>query len=165
VSAIQSPLAFTRLVLISGTAGLDTDDERRLRRESDKELAEHIEHIGVEQFINEWLSNPLFAGLSLENARIADRLTNTAHGLASSLRLCGTGQQAPLWDQLHTLHMPVLIIAGEKDAKFCALAERMHSLIPTSHLHIHHGVGHTVHLEDPLGCAAVIDSWLNSTQS
>ena len=164
VSAIQSPLAFTRLVLISGTAGLDTEDERRLRRESDEELAEHIEHIGVEKFINEWLSNPLFAGLSRENARIADRLTNTPQGLASSLRLCGTGQQTPLWKQLHTLHMPLLIIAGEKDAKFCALAERMHSLIPTSYLHIHPNVGHTVHLEDPVGCAAVIDNWLGSTQ-
>lgn len=165
VSAVQSPHAYNRLVLISGTAGLDTEEERAQRQESDAALATRIELIGVEAFIEEWLSNPMFAGLSRENARVNDRLTNTAEGLSTSLRLCGTGQQETLWNQLHKVQIPVLLISGEKDQKFCALAERMHSLLPHSELHIHSGVGHTVHLEDSAGCAAVIDNWLESTQS
>lgn len=164
MAAIAHPHLFPRLILISGTAGLDTEEERQQRRDSDETLAHHIEDIGVERFIDEWLSNPLFAGLSRDNARINDRLTNTAHGLASSLRLCGTGTQLPLWEQLGSLTMPTLIIAGEKDPKFCALAQRMHSLIPHSDIHIHDGVGHTVHLEDTAGCAAIIDDWLSRHQ-
>ena len=163
-AAVAHPHAFTRLILVSGTAGLDTEEERRQRRDSDEALASHIEDIGVEAFISEWLSNPMFAGLSTENARISERLTNSATGLASSLRLAGTGTQQPLWNSLHFLTMPVLIIAGENDAKFSAIAQRLHSLIPTSELHIHAHVGHTVHLEDPAGCAAVIDNWLERTQ-
>ena len=163
-AAVAHPRAFTRLILVSGTAGLDTEEERRQRRDSDEALASHIEDIGVEAFISEWLSNPMFAGLSTENARISERLTNNAAGLASSLRLAGTGTQQPLWNSLHFLTMPVLIIAGENDAKFSAIAQRLHSLIPTSELHIHAHVGHTVHLEDPAGCAAVIDNWLERTQ-
>jgi 2-succinyl-6-hydroxy-2,4-cyclohexadiene-1-carboxylate synthase len=149
-AAVAHPHAFTRLILVSGTAGLDTEDERRQRRDSDEALASHIEDIGMEAFIGEWLSNPMFAGLSKENARINERLTNNAAGLASSLRLAGT--------------VPVLIIAGENDAKFTAIAQRLHSLIPTSEMHIHPHVGHTVHLEDAAGCAAVIDNWLERTQ-
>ena len=164
MAALHSPREFPRLVLISGTAGLDTESEREERCRNDENLATHIEDIGVPRFIDEWLSNPLFAGLSRVNARVDDRLTNTSAGLASSLRKCGTGTQIPAWDQLHTLVMPTLLIAGENDTKFCSLAERMHSLLPHSELHILPRVGHTVHLEDPAGCAAVLDDWLQRTQ-
>lgn len=163
-AAVRAPHAFPRLVLISGTAGLESETERRARRDSDETLARHIEEVGVDVFVREWLANPLFVGLSTEHAQIPERLTNTASGLAASLRDAGTGTQSPLWDSLHVLSMPVLIIAGENDPKFYALAERLHSLISTSELHIHPGVGHTVHLEDSSGCAAVVDDWLQRTQ-
>lgn len=165
MAALRSPRSFPRLVLISGTAGLDSEEERAQRRLSDEILAAHIEDIEVPAFIDEWLGNPLFAGLSRTNARIEDRLTNTAAGLATSLRLCGTGTQPSLWDQLNELPMPTLLIAGENDPKFCTLAERMNSLIPESELHVLARVGHTVHLEDTNGCAAVLDDWLQRTQS
>ena len=164
VAAVACPGAFARLVVISGTAGIDNSDEREERRNSDDRLAEHIETIGVDAFVDEWLGNPMFAGLSPENARRHERLTNTAHGLAESLRQAGTGTQQPLWDHLPTISVPVLFIAGANDQKFCDIARRMHESIPGSELHIHHGVGHTVHLEDARGCAEVIDAWLSRTQ-
>ena len=52
-------------------------------------------------------------------------MRNDAAGLASSLRLCGTGSQVPLWGRLSELSMPVLVLAGENDARFCSLAERI----------------------------------------
>ena len=164
VAATAQPRAFARLVIISGTAGIDSEPERAARRASDEQLATRIEHIGVTAFVDEWLANPMFSGLSRENARVSERLTNTAHGLAGSLRLAGTGTQQPLWHVLTTLAMPVLFVAGENDKKFCEIAERMHSVVPGSELHVHPGVGHTVHLEDPIGCAGVIDAWLSRTQ-
>lgn len=160
VAAVRNPTAFRGLVLISGTAGLDTLDERTQRVASDTDLAEHILRIGVPAFIAEWLALPMFSGLTTETARIPDRLTNTAEGLASSLRLCGTGTQEPMWNSLPHLNVPILIIAGENDTKFSAIAHRLHALLPTSTLHIHPNVGHTVHLEDPIGCANVISQWL-----
>ncbi len=160
-AVIRHPESFTRLVLISGTAGLDTEAERAARCASDEELAERIESTGVSAFVDEWLANPMFAGLTTENAQRAERLSNTTQGLAGSLRLAGTGTMTPLWDALARIKIPTLLVAGANDTKFCALAERMHGLIGSSELHIHPGVGHTVHLEDAAGCAAVIDDWLS----
>ena len=37
-------------------------------------LADHIEAVGVAAFIDEWLTNSLFAGLTDETAQRADRL-------------------------------------------------------------------------------------------
>lgn len=161
VAALACPGSFPRLVIISGTAGIESDTERGDRRTSDGLLADRIETVGVGPFVDEWLSNPMFAGLSRENARRDERLTNTARGLAQSLRLAGTGTQQPLWSRLNEIRVPTLFIAGENDPKFCALAERMHAGVPGSVLHVHRGAGHTVHLEDPEGCAAVIDNWLS----
>ena len=147
-AALQHPQKVKKLVLVSGTAGIDNQDERRKRRISDNALADRIETIGVSDFIKEWLSNAMFANLSTEAAQIPNRLKNTASGLANSLRFAGTGTQSPLWDSLHKLQMPVLLITGENDSKFTLLAQRMKSEIPHSQIVTIPSCGHTVHLEN-----------------
>lgn len=146
-TALQHPYKVEKLVLVSGTAGIDDDNERAQRRISDNALADRIEAIGVADFINEWLSNAMFADLSTEAAQIPNRLKNTARGLANSLRFAGTGTQTPVWDSLHQLQMPVLLITGENDQKFTLLAQRMNAEISHSQLVTIPSCGHTVHLE------------------
>lgn len=164
-TALQHPEIITGLVLISGTAGLDDETDRRNRRESDESLAQHIAEIGVEHFIPEWLSNPMFRGLSTELADIPLRCKNTSKGLGDSLRYAGTGTQKPLWDVLHTFTMPVLLIAGENDEKFINNARRMHAVIPNCQLHIMADVGHTCHLEDISTFTAIFTTWLSGLKS
>ena len=54
-----------------------------------------------------WLRGPLFERLPrLRPRHDAERLRNSAAGLASSLRLCGTGTQEPLWDRLGDPPLP-----------------------------------------------------------
>jgi 2-succinyl-6-hydroxy-2,4-cyclohexadiene-1-carboxylate synthase len=148
-TALQYPHKVSALVLVSGTAGIRDNDERTARRLSDIELATHIQELGVPAFIDEWLSQPLFAGLNSVTNQRADRLRNHAVGLADSLRFAGTGTQEPLWDQLHMLTMPVLLMCGTKDTKFHTIATEMGASIPSSTCVAIEGVGHTVHLEQP----------------
>jgi 2-succinyl-6-hydroxy-2,4-cyclohexadiene-1-carboxylate synthase len=103
----------------------------------------------------------MFSGLSEALADVPSRCQNTAAGLGDSLRFAGTGTQTPVWDILHTLAMPVLLIAGAKDQKFVDLASRMKSLIPNSELHVIDDVGHTCHLEDIAGFTAIFHDWLS----
>lgn len=148
-----------RLVLIGATAGLESSSDRDVRREADNELASRIESLGVPSFIDEWLAKPLFAGLTDETSQRADRLRNTAEGLASSLRMAGTGTQDSLWERLSEIKVPVLVIAGESDKKFRAIGEHMVEYFPDSSLEIIQGAGHPVHLERPESTAEVIASW------
>jgi 2-succinyl-6-hydroxy-2,4-cyclohexadiene-1-carboxylate synthase len=90
----------------------------------------------------------MFANLSTEAAQIPNRLKNSATGLANSLRFAGTGTQTPLWDLLHRLQMPVLLITGENDQKFTLLAQRMKANIKNAQLVTIPSCGHTVHLEN-----------------
>jgi 2-succinyl-6-hydroxy-2,4-cyclohexadiene-1-carboxylate synthase len=159
-AALAAPDAVRGLVLISATGGIDDAGERDARRRADDALAERIETIGVDAFIDEWLAQPLFAGLDIVAQGRADRRRNTARGLASSLRLAGTGTQAPLWERLADLHVPTLVIAGALDTKFVALGERLAATIPGAGLAVVPGAGHTVHLERPDDFLAVLLPWL-----
>ena len=148
-AALQHPDLFRALILVSGTAGIDNDDERIARRASDDALAAHIEAVGVPTFVDEWLAQPMFATLTADAARREERLANTSLGLAQSLRHAGTGTQHPLWSQLPQIAMPTLIVTGSLDTKFTALGERMAALVPDARHEVISGAGHTAHLEQP----------------
>ena len=160
-SALVAPDPVRRLVLIGATAGIDDADERHARRGADERLADHIEAVGVPAFIDEWLANPLFAGLTAATALRADRLRNTAAGLSASLRATGTGTQTPLWDRLGEIECPVLVLVGEHDAKFTELGHRLVDALPTGELVVVPGAGHSVHLEQPEATAAALTAWLD----
>jgi len=147
--AIDQPDLVDRLVLVSSSPGIADEAARNERRATDERLATDLEEHGVEVFLDRWLASPLFAHLPRSAAGFDDRLTNTVAGLASSLRLAGTGSQRPLWDRLGELAMPVLVVAGELDDKFIAIAEQMTAAIPSAELTIVPGAGHTVHMERP----------------
>lgn len=148
--ALAEPQKVSRLVLVSTTAGIEDKQLRLDRIKSDEDLAIRIEQIGMDKFLGEWLAQPLFRGLTTETNQKSVRLTNTATGLSSSLRLCGAGRQQPTWSRLEELAMPVLVIAGADDQKYRQIAERLVSEIgDNASVAIVANSGHTPHLEQP----------------
>jgi 2-succinyl-6-hydroxy-2,4-cyclohexadiene-1-carboxylate synthase len=136
--ALACPQAVSSLVLISGTAGIDDPAERRERRRADGALADRLDPPDptepaqpVDEFLAQWMANPLFGEVGADADGWKERLRNTGPGLASSLRLAGTGTQLPLWPQLARLDMPVLVVTGERDTKFTALGHRLAGAIGT----------------------------------
>ena len=150
-AALDYPDAIGALVLIGATAGIDDPAERAQRRRCDNELAERIEAIGVEAFLHEWLAQPLFEGLPSDVDERASRLANTADGLASSLRLAGTGtMDPPWWHELAQITAPTAVVSGGLDHKFTALGHRLVDAIgPNATMHQVVGAGHAAHLHDP----------------
>lgn len=165
-AALGAPAQVRRLILVGATAGIAAPTARARRQADDLALAESIErggNRGLPEFLKEWLASPLFTGLSAESASIEARRGNTAAGLASSLRLCGTGSQEPLDDQLGRLDMPVLLVAGERDAKFRAEADRLGAGMANAEVAVVAGAGHACHLEQPEDFLEVVEGWLTRT--
>ena len=145
---------FRALILESASPGLADPLERAQRRNSDAQLATRIEHNGIAAFVEYWEHLPLFASQqrlshAQRQALHEQRLHNSASGLANSLRGVGTGMQPALQERLATLSLPVLLIAGILDTKFCTIARQMAQALPDAQLHIVPAAGHTVHLEQP----------------
>ena len=160
--ALDRPDLVDGLVLVGASPGIADPVARAERRAADEALAEQVERDGVAAFLDRWLAGPLFAGLPEAAAGRAERLANSAEGLAYALRRLGTGVQEPLWDRLAGLRPPALLVAGEQDARFSAIARQMAAAIgPSARVAIVPGAGHAVQLERPAELAALIEAFVS----
>ncbi|HEY3960033.1 MAG TPA: alpha/beta fold hydrolase [Solirubrobacteraceae bacterium] len=148
--ALAAPERVTRLALVSTTAGIEDSAGRAERSAADHRLADELERMPFEDFIERWRTQPLFADDPPEVGRLAreDQRRNRPDALAAVLRGIGSGEMGPIWRRLGELTMPVTVLAGDRDAKYQALGRRMVELIPDGELAVVAG-GHGLPLESP----------------
>lgn len=162
-TALTHPHLIGSMLLVSTAPGLAPRD-RRLRREADAGLADRIESIGIERFIDEWLANPMTSTTSAAAARRnADkdlRLENTTQGLAAALRGMGQSAVADCSRQIPTLPMPIAFMAGSRDEKYAALATAMARSRDERPVLVE-GAGHNVVLEASGAVAEAATDLLN----
>lgn len=165
--AIKYPEKVTHLLLESASPGLKRASERAARRSNDEALACRIETEGIEAFVDYWQDIPLFASqrnLPSEVQQIIreERLSQTEEGLALSLRSVGTGAQVSQWHNLKDLPMPVTLITGALDQKFCAIAQDMAECIPKVKHIVVNDAGHAIHVENPAEFATIVKEQLKT---
>ena len=160
--ALDRPAIVEQLVLLSGTAGIASPQQRRARRESDEQLARDAERDGVGPFLERWLDQRLFETLPRDAAQLdIRRRAYTVARLTHQLRVLGQGEQAPLWDRLDTLEMPVLVLCGQWDRIYTDLGARMVDAIGSNAtLLVVPKAGHALHLERPEEVAHEVQTWL-----
>jgi 2-succinyl-6-hydroxy-2,4-cyclohexadiene-1-carboxylate synthase len=146
---------------------LKTDEERILRRMEDEELANFIKDQGILSFVDYWEVIPLFSTMrslpnSIKESIREQRLSNNAQGLANSLLGMGTGSQAPWWEKLDLLGCEVLLLTGEKDEKFCKIAEKMAEEINKASWIVINDCGHAIHVESKEKFGTIVSDFLSN---
>jgi 2-succinyl-6-hydroxy-2,4-cyclohexadiene-1-carboxylate synthase len=159
-AGVLRPERVDRLVLESASPGLASKGERLERRALEEEWARSLEEEGLARFVERWMALPIFASQQDLPVRVRDRekarrLKGSREGWLRALRGLGTGRQPSFWDDLDDLDAPVLLLTGEWDEKFVALADQMAKRIPDVIRHTVGAAGHAVHLEAP-------DAWLEA---
>lgn len=167
--AIAQPSAVRRLVLESPSAGIADPSERAARRATDETLADAIEQDGISNFLAHWESLPLFATqAALPDAtrrRLhAERLRNSARGLAGSLRGAGQGAMTPLHDRLREVVAPTLVVCGALDP-VRGRAEFVAARIPGARLEVVDDAGHAPHLEFPARFRALVLPFITAPEA
>jgi len=160
-AALNWPERWASLVLESASPGLADEEERRRRREEDGRWARLLEEQGLPAFFARWDGQPLFAGRARMGARRRRRLERVRRShdplaLAACLRGMGAGSQQPLWERLQQLLLPVLLVSGKEDSKYCQLAEQMQRRMVAARRAVLPRAGHSVHLERPRAYARVV---------
>lgn len=142
---------FHKVVLESASAGLRTDAERSDRLAKDQQLAARLENEDFRQFLENWYQQPIFDSLRSHPdfpELLEQRLNNSPYQLAKSLRNLSTGMQPSLWEDLHKIEIPLLLLAGELDPKFVKINQQMEQLTKCSQLQIAPNCGHNIHFEN-----------------
>jgi len=163
--AIPFPQYFEKVLLESASPGLMSNEERQTRLQGDERIARRLESGDFQKFLLEWYEMDFFQTLRNHpdfSAMFARRRQNDPQALAKSLREMGTGQQPSLWPELPRIKFPPLLVIGEKDAKFRAIAQKMAATNPKICQSIIPGCGHNVHFEAPEIFVGEIIKWLNS---
>ncbi len=150
-AATQFPERIKTLVVESANPGLVDTQARRARATADDERAETLLQAGIDAFVEQWYELGLFSSLKqypnlLEQTKI-NRKQNDPRWAAKIIGELSPGRQPPLWNQLKTLPMPVLLLAGALDSKYSSLMAKMGEKIPNATFEVIPNAGHNVHLE------------------
>lgn len=163
--AVAYPERVRRLVLESGSPGLETEAERVERRAADEALAARVVDEGMLTFVDFWESQPIFESRRAMRGEVvasqrALRLRNDPGSLAAALVGLGTGALPSLWDALPRIDTPTLLLVGALDRKFIEIGERMADAMPDARLVAVPGAGHTVHSERPSAWLEAVTAFL-----
>lgn len=165
LAAVEDPSDISALVLVSGTAGLRDVEERQARAEADIELADGIERIGLDAFLDSWTTAGIASVSHLSDEyRTWDRSVraeNSAVGLASALRGYGQGAQPPVWEEISGLRLPVLLITGSRDERYISINEEMAGFIPHAEFTVISDAGHNPLADQPEAAYEAISTFLN----
>lgn len=165
--AATYPDKVRKLILESASPGLKTEHERIERQKSDRKLADLIQDQGIEAFVDYWENIPLFETqknlpLTIRQEIRKQRSTNSVIGLVNSLYGMGTGAQISYWDQLEKLTFEVLLITGELDNKFCAIAKEMKEKLSHCQWTVVEECGHAIHVEQAEKFGTIVREFLKS---
>lgn len=152
--------AASGLVLIGATAGIDDANLRQIRIDADQKLAERMQQLGPEAFLDFWLNLSLFAALREDQQSRAERLKHWGSGVVETLLHRGTGNMQPLWHRLAEVTVPTLVMAGEHDKKFTDTGEKLVDGIGVNaQLRLIPDSSHACHLHHPVEAANAIIEW------
>lgn len=143
-----------KLILESGSVGIELEEERALRKVSDEALATDIEAHDTMWFAEKWASIPIFASqkklpLPMQEKVFRRRAHNSTYALAETLRGSGQGMMPYVGHRLEELQMDGLYISGALDTKYTTIGREIFGPLRNfQHVQIER-VGHNVHLEAP----------------
>lgn len=128
-------------IIVSASPGLGSSAERLARFNADGLWARRFRSEPWDSIVSAWNEQAVFA---TDNAtpRARHEFEFDRKRLALTLLRGSVGRQADLREDLAALHIPILWLAGERDAKYAALARECATLSPRFRCEILPGAGH-----------------------
>lgn len=145
------------IAILSAHPGLETQEEKEGRRQTDKEWSDKLLRLPLEGFVTEWYAQPIFQSLlqnpSLLQTLVKRRMKQNPQNLARVLL------QMSLGNQPHITHFscPALFLYGEEDLKYRQLYCRLPKIVTVRSIK---NCGHVIHLENAADCAEQIIHWI-----
>jgi 2-succinyl-6-hydroxy-2,4-cyclohexadiene-1-carboxylate synthase len=162
-AALREPDRLAALVLVGVSAGIEDRREREDRRRSDESLAAWMERRSIDEVVERWESQPVFASQpdELRERQRPGRMSHDPRLLAQLLRSAGQGALEPVWGRLGELRCPVLLTAGEQDRRYASAAGRMAAAMPDARVRLVPDAGHAPQLEAPAAFAGLLGDFLH----
>jgi 2-succinyl-6-hydroxy-2,4-cyclohexadiene-1-carboxylate synthase len=153
----RRPARWRKAIIVSASPGIAAPGERRRRWDQDKRWSERFNIESWPSLISAWDSQPIFSG---ETNRGREESDFDRGELASALARGSVGAQADLRPALSRLDVPVLWLAGERDAKYVSLAQECAALNPRFRAVTLSGAGHRLPWSGTAGFQDAVSEFL-----
>lgn len=118
---LSAPTLWDAAIFVSAHPGLASEEERAARLKADIRWSERFLVDPWDILMRDWNANPVFGSHQFPFPREEKDFDRTK--LSKQLLNWSLGNQDSLLPQLEKLSIPLLIVAGEQDKKFCAIAD------------------------------------------
>ena len=168
--ATASSLPIERLILVGTTPGLRTNEERQARLKFDANLVARLESMSPSTFQQWWSALPIIASQRAMPSPFKERMHSRRvqtdlKRLAQVVKNFGTGSMPPMWTALRELKMPVHILVGANDTKYCHIGAQMAQELLKGTFETIPESGHAPHLERPDFVASRLASILKQIEA
>lgn len=164
--AFEFPQNVKALILESTSFGIQDEIERLKRINSDIQIAEKLDEITLDEFLDFWFELPLFnslkkltkeRSLQIKNERL---ISNNKIGLKNSLIGFSTGKMKNYFRIGNNFKMNILLITGQLDKKFSQIGKSILPDLLNGKLEVINDAGHNTHLEKPEEFLKLINTFL-----
>ena len=162
--SVTYPEKVNKLLLESTSPGIESSQDRLKRLQQDENLAERLQNEALKDFLDTWYDQSIFYKIKQHpeyTGMIQRKLLNNPGLLAQALLQYSIGNQPYLGKSIAVLRIPMQLLSGALDSKYCELMDDLDSRCLNSRHIILSDCGHNCHFEKPVLFAEHIAEFLS----
>ena len=147
-ACLSRPDLWKSAIVVGADPGLESEEEKRLQLDKDRNWAERLKREPLEKLVNEWDAQSVFCGIGNQAPRNLGEMHPDR--ISHQFEVFSKGIQQNLVPKLAELKRPpVLFVSGEKDHKYQGIGEKLAKSSSVFRAEVIANAGHRVPWENP----------------
>ena len=147
-ACLSQPDLWQAVILIGADPGLESEEEKKLQLDRDRNWAERLKREPLKKLVVEWDAQSVFCGIGNQAPRNMGEMDPDR--FSQQFEVFSKGLQQNLVPKLAELKSPpVLFLSGEKDQKYQGIGEKLAKSSPVVKAQVVADAGHRVPWENP----------------
>ena len=154
-ACLSQPDLWQAVILIGADPGLESEEEKKLQLDRDRNWAERLKREPLKKLVVEWDAQSVFCGIGNQAPRNMGEMDPDR--FSQQFEVFSKGLQQNLVPKLAELKSPpVLFLSGEKDQKYQGIGEKLAKSSPIVTAQVVADAGHRVPWENPKSFVQVL---------
>ena len=147
-ACLSRPDLWETAIVVGADPGLESEEEKRLQLDRDRNWAERLKREPLEKLVDEWDAQSVFCGIRNQAPRNLGEMNPDR--LSQQFKVFSKGIQQNLAPKLAELKRPpILFLSGEKDDKYQKIGEELAKSSSIVKAQVVPDAGHRVPWENP----------------
>ena len=147
-ACLSRPDLWKSAIVVGADPGLESEEEKKLQLDRDRNWAQRLKREPLEKLVNEWDAQSVFCGIGNQAPRNLGEMNPDR--LSQQFKVFSKGIQQNLAPKLAELKRPpILFLSGEKDDKYQKIGEELAKSSSIVKAQVVPDAGHRVPWENP----------------